>query len=158
MEEDKKITTMAGICTTILREIRAEKQLHQAQIADFIGKTPSAWTKIESGKSPLQFDVFFRVCNILQVPGSWVIATAERYAALMSQNNWVILSSEIPPAEDELLLLSQQFWKKSLNRLQIPILNTPIYDQNGLYVIADVFRFALDRNYRDQFIEQMKHM
>ena len=85
MSETQNITTYSSICMILLRELRIERGIHQAQVADWIGKTPSAWTKVEAGKSPLQFETFVRVCFSFQVQPSMVMATAERYAALLRQ-------------------------------------------------------------------------
>lgn len=84
MSNEENITTITSICVILLREVRVERGFHQAQIADWIGKTPSAWTKIEGGKSPLQFETFVRVCYGMQVMPSAVLATAERYATFIS--------------------------------------------------------------------------
>lgn len=153
--EEAKIASITSICVVLLREVRTERNYHQAQVADWIGKTPSAWTKVEAGKSPLQFETFIRVCNSMQVAPSAVLATAERYAALLSQHGWAILTSEASLDEDQLILQAQQYWASPGGRSQAAnrftfwsVLNGPTYNQDGTVSPAPVFRFALDPEFR----------
>lgn len=155
--EEEKIASVASICVILLREVRTERNFHQAQVADWIGKTTSAWTKVEAGKSPIQFDIFFRVCNFLQVAPSSVLATAERYAALLSQHGWAILTSEGALAEDQLILQAQRYWTSPGGRHQAAtrvmyhsVLNGPNYNLDGSVSLHPVFQFALDKEFRDR--------
>jgi transcriptional regulator with XRE-family HTH domain len=149
-----KLTTMTSICVILLREVRAERGIHQAQVAEWIGKTPSAWTKVEAGKSPLQFEAFIRVCNSMQTAPSSVLAAAERYAALLSQNQWTVLSSELDFDQDELLSEAQKYWaspgcrNQPTNRWFTTVLNGPIYNLDRSITLASVFQFVLDPSFR----------
>lgn len=166
---EAKITTFSSICTILLREVRMERGIHQAQLADWLGKTPSAWTKVEAGKSPLSLDAFFRVCNAMQVMPSAVMATAERYTPLfgnnMNQDRWVVLFPEAGSVEkDDLLISAQEYWtspegrNQQVNRLGFnSILNGPIYGSDGTITVAPVFQFALDPLFRD-FCQQSKQL
>jgi len=149
--DEKKITTITSICVILLREVRAERGIHQAQIADWIGKTPSAWTKVEAGKSPLQFETFVRVCYSMQVMPSAVMGTAERYATLLNNSGWAVLNSELDSSDDALLSEAQEYWgspgcrSATQNRWgYMSILNGPTYNQDQTVNIAPVFQFALD--------------
>ena len=163
MTDESKITTIYGICVILLREARTERGIHQAQVADWIGKkTPSAWTKVEAGKSPLQLETFVRVCNSLKVMPSVVLATAERYAALLSQKGWAVLMSELEPNEDALLLQAQEYWASPGCRNAMPsswnftsVLNGPIYNLNQSITLAAVFQFALDPVFREAQLTPM---
>lgn len=151
-EKNQNITTITSICVILLREVRTERNIHQAQVADWIGKTPSAWTKVEAGKSPLQFETFIRVCNSMQVAPSAVMAAAERYAALLSQRGWAILTSELSLEEDELMASAQKYWGSLSHRNQqaiswghyTSVLSGPIYNMDRSITLAAVFQFALD--------------
>lgn len=154
--DEGKIASLTSICVILLRELRIERNYHQAQIADRIGKTPSAWTKVEAGKSPLQFETFVRVCDSMQVTPSSVLATAERYAALLSQRGWAILTSEGALEEDQLIRQAQQYWTSPGGRSQAnsqfkfwSVLNGPTYNIDGTISLAPVFQFALDHDFRE---------
>ena len=155
MTKTQNVTTYASICMILLRELRTERGVHQAQVADWIGKTPSAWTKVEAGKSPLQFETFVRVCFSFQVQPSAVMATAERYSALLRQHNWAVLTTELDLNEDGLLHCAQEYWASPGFRNALPyqwgapsVLNGPLYNLDNTITLALSIRFALDENFR----------
>lgn len=158
--EQNKITTFSAITLILLKELRLERNIHQAQIADMCDKTPSAWTKIETGRSPLSMEMFFRVCGGLQVAPSAVLATMERYATVFSQNGWAVISKEIDFNEDLLLKEAQEYYSSPgyRSRTHLPlryfssVLNGPMYNSNGTMTLIEVFWFALDSNFKLQQI------
>ncbi|KHS67215.1 XRE family transcriptional regulator [Pectobacterium brasiliense] len=142
----------------LLRELRIERGIHQAQVADWIGKTPSAWTKVEAGKSPLQFETFVRVCFSFQVQPSTVMATAERYAALLREYKWVVLTTDLNLDEDLLISRTQEYWAspgfRACNNTPagwgVPsVLNGPLYNADRTITLALSIRFALDKSFRE---------
>jgi len=161
MDENLKFTSLASIIVIILKEIRLERGIHQAHFAEICSKSPSAWTKIETGKSPLQMDDFFKVCNGIPVPASTVLATAERYAMLLSQNQWGLINKQLG-SEDSLLKEVQEYYSSSGYRSRnlpimwgsnISVLNGPFYDQfNGSVSLPYVFQFVLDPVFKTEQI------
>lgn len=147
----EKVTTFSSITLVLLKELRLERNIHQAQIADMCDRTPSAWTKIETGKSPLPMEMFFRVCNGIQVPPSAVLAAMERYAALLSQNGWAVITKQLEFNEDTLLIEAQEYYScagfKARHTIApvaySSVLNSPIYNMNGTVSPIPVFAFAL---------------
>ncbi len=156
--EESKVTTFSSILLILLREIRVERNIHQAQIADLFGKTPSAWTKVETGRSPLSFDAFFRLCNGMHISPTAVMAAMERYAALLSQNGWAVIATDLGFNEDLLLRHAQEYWASPGFRSRPPqvnwgftsVLNGPVYNPNGTITLAAVFQFVLDPTFRQQ--------
>ncbi|MBL0703302.1 MAG: helix-turn-helix transcriptional regulator [Sulfurospirillum sp.] len=156
MNEDK-ITTLSSIVLLLLKELRLEINVHQAHIADICDKTPSSWNKIESGKSPLTMEVFFKVCQAFQVSSSYVLATAERYAGLFGREGWAIISKQLSFDDDALLKDAQKYYSTLGYKTRIPrisfninvsVLNGPFYNQDGTVDISEVFKFALDENFK----------
>ncbi|WP_198293224.1 helix-turn-helix domain-containing protein [Pseudomonas massiliensis] len=152
----ESVTTVTSICTVILRELRTEKGFHQAQVADWIAKTPSTWTRIESGKAPMQFETFVRVCRGFQVWPSVVMQAAERYENYLSQHGWAIMTGELPNSEDDLLAFAQQYWgspgcrNAQLSRWsQLPVLNGPQWSNEGRYLVSAPFEFATTPGFRE---------
>lgn len=157
LDNEPKCTSLSSITLLILKELRLERNIHQAQLADNCDKTPSAWTKIETGKTPLTIEVFFRVCNGLAVSPSTILATAEQYTALLSQNNWGVMSKQLDFSEDTLLKEAQEYYSSPGYRSRMSnvvfgyntsILNGPIYNQNGATTPADVFLYALNKSFK----------
>ena len=62
----KKITKFTTILLLILKECRLERNIHQAVIADGMGKSANAFTKIETGSTALQMDTFLSYCKTLK--------------------------------------------------------------------------------------------
>lgn len=151
-----QITTWGSFCAILLREARVERNLHQAQVADALGQTASAWTKVEIGKSPLQFETLFRVCSFLRTQPSTVMGVAERYGMIFQQHGWGVLFSQPNSLEqDHLLELAQAYWSSPGGRNASPVLwmNTsilggPTYNPDGTMSIAPVFQYALDYHFR----------
>ena len=56
---ENKVSSFSTIVLLLLKELRLERNIHQAHIADYCDKTPSAWNKIESGKNTLSMEIFF---------------------------------------------------------------------------------------------------
>ncbi len=156
----EKVTNFSSITLVLLKELRLERSIHQAQIADMCDRTPSAWTKIETGKSPLPMEMFFRVCNGIQVPPSAVLAAMERYAALLSQNGWAVISKQLEFNEDKLLIEAQEYYssngfKARHTMAPLPyssVLNSPIYNIDGSVAPIPVFAFALFEEAKNNLI------
>lgn len=158
---DNKVTTLSTITLLLLKELRLERNIHQAHLADVCDKTPSAWNKIESGKSPLSMEIFFKICNAFPVSPSYVLSTAERYASLFSQEGWAIISKQLDFSDDLLLSEAQEYYTTSGYRARMPkivwnmnvsVLNGPFYNQNGTVEISKVFQFALDDTFKQEQI------
>jgi len=158
IENDQKFTTLSSITLLVLKELRLERNCHQAQLAEICDKTPSAWTKIETGKSPLTMEILFRVCNGLSVPPSAVLSVTERYAALLSQNYWGVMSKQLDFNEDSLLKEAHEYYSscgfRSRSRFfnsecNVSILNGPIYSQDGAVNPADVFLYVLSPDFKE---------
>lgn len=161
-QNDNKVTTLSSITLLILKELRLERNIHQAHIADICDKTPSAWNKIEAGKSPLTMEIFFKICNALPVSASSILATTERYASLLGQNGWAVISKQLDFDDDDLLKEAQSYYSTPGYRAKIPrilwngyisVLNGPWYNQNGSIDLNEVFRFALDSDFKEQQIK-----
>jgi transcriptional regulator with XRE-family HTH domain len=159
---EKKVTSFLSITLLLLKELRLERNVHQAQVAEGCGKTPSSWTKIETGKAQFSMENFFKVCRVLSVTPSSVLTTAERYAALLSQNGWAVLTQQLEFGDDLLLNDAQDYYLTSgyRNRVlpqswsqNISVLNGPVYNLDGTINLIDVFRFSLDEQFKKEQIE-----
>ncbi|MBG5891018.1 MULTISPECIES: helix-turn-helix domain-containing protein [Providencia] len=160
INESPKQTNFTTILLLPTKELRLERGIHQAQLAERIGKSPSSLAKIEAGKSPLTMDVFLAYCGALMVSPSAVMATAERYAALLSSKGWCILQSSLEDKDDDLLKASQEYYSSpgykrrvNMNNIMPSALNGPIFYQNGNVDGLTVFMFALFPKCKQQQLE-----
>ncbi|WP_139832803.1 helix-turn-helix transcriptional regulator [Pseudomonas sp. B5(2017)] len=108
----QRTSCFSTLLALILKDIRLERNVHQAHIAQAIGKTPSAWGKIESAQSPLQMDSFFGACYALAMHPSQVMQVAERLVPIFNRYNWYFQSAHLGD-EDELVPLLQQYYASS---------------------------------------------
>lgn len=152
MNDVRKTTSLLTIISVLLKELRVEKNLHQAELAEMCDKTASAWNKIESGKSTLSMETFLLVCKGMQVSASSIMRTAEGYAQHMSLYNWAITSKacEVDDLSTEInKYYSSEEYKESLkNRrgmIVLPlVLNTPSIDMTtGDVSMIEVFHYVL---------------
>lgn len=158
---NKKITCFNSVILTIVKEIRLERNMHQAVLAEICGKTISAWNKIEGGKSPLSMELFCRICNALVIPPSIVLRTAEQYANLLYNYHYVVLYGELENSTEDSLLeeVRRYYISPGFKRRQnytpvynwnISIINTPYYDNNGYLQMHDVFKYVTDHNFKEE--------
>lgn len=152
MSADNRVTTNTSICLVLLRETRLERNIHQAHIADLLGKSPSAWTKIENGRSPLNFEELFRVCRAMNIWPSALMGAMERYEQFFANNGLVVITQTLPFNEDTLLSEAQDYYGSPGFRARgthwgFAALNGPHWFNNSV-TIPDVFRFCLDPEFR----------
>lgn len=160
LAQDSPITCISSLAPLLLKEVRIERGIHQAVIADRMGKTPSAWAKIETGKNSLGMDTLFSACIALMIPASAVIASVERHANLLTNNGWCVLNNGLPSDEkDSLLTEAEQYYSSPgfKRRAQTPFsfyslsaLNSPIQSHDGALSVIDVFRYVLDKDFKAQ--------
>ena len=161
---DEKVTNLPAIQVALLRVIREEMHLNQATLASYIHKKPSTWQRIESGRSALSMLDYANVCLGLGVYISQVTAAAERYAHLLSQNNWTITQAALDADEDTLLKELADFfaspgYKNNSKSFHFsapkvpPVINTPWQTSDGKFWIPDVFQFVIDDNFRAYMME-----
>lgn len=152
---------MPAITLLVLKEVRLEKNFQSAYLAERVGKSPSAWAKIENGKTSFSMDTLFLASTALWVTPSSVVAAAERYSQFLGQQGWAILQGTLSAEEDTLLTEAQKYYdspmfKQRMTPMQgggfiwnFGILNSPAFNLDGSVQVADVFRFVVDKGFRE---------
>lgn len=110
MINDSKNSNYSTLLLMVLKEIRLERSVHQGQIAQLIGKSPSAWNKIENGQSPMTTDVLFGACSALQLFPSYVMGLAERLVKIFNQYGYYFQPGTVEADEDDLLPLVLSYY------------------------------------------------
>ena len=108
-----KNTNYSTLVLMILKEIRLDRGIHQGAIADRIGKTPSAWTKIENGQSILTFDVLVGACSVLQFHFSQVTGLMEKLIPILNSNGYYFQINPLNDEDNDLLSFINQYYKSS---------------------------------------------
>ncbi|MGY0147822.1 helix-turn-helix domain-containing protein (plasmid) [Edwardsiella tarda] len=160
-ESSRKLTNFTSVLLLLIKECRLERGVHQAQLAEKINKSPSSFAKIETGKSPLTMEVFLACCSSLMISPSAVMATAERYGNLLTNNGWTLLNSSLEEKDDKLLMESQEYYsspgyKARLNTLSA--LNGPFYYPNGNVNGLAVFLFSISDTFKNQQLTCSPHL
>lgn len=157
MNENIKTTSIQMVVAIVLKELRLERGIHQAQVADALSKTPSAVAKMEMGQMTISMEVFYSMCSYHMVGGAQVLFAVERYAQLLGSNpnNWFVGRNQ---AELDALAASAAEYYSSpgfKRRQQQPmhtgwqsVLNGPTYWGGTVSYIPDVFRYAIDDDFR----------
>lgn len=110
MSTNSKNSRFSTLMLMVLKEIRLERGVHQGLLAQAAGKSPSAWTKIENGQSPLTLDVMFGACAALQLQPSYAMTLVERLVNAFNSQGYYFHSENIESSEDELLPLMIQYF------------------------------------------------
>jgi transcriptional regulator with XRE-family HTH domain len=160
MEENS--TSLHTILRYLLRELRLQQNVQQAQISQLLQRTAGTWSKVESGEQELTLDHILTVCHACQVWPSGVFHTAQEYMGLFNSNGWYVATHgpALPKAEDKLVSRAEEFYKfqdkkKKEEKTPVymtswalfPVLQTP-YPYPGHLAPLDVFRWALDDAWR----------
>jgi transcriptional regulator with XRE-family HTH domain len=157
VEMEEKSTSFHTILRLLLRELRQQSNVQQAQIGQLLGKSASTWSKVETGETELTLDHVLTVCHACQVLPSALLQTAQNYMSVLNQFKWYVAShgKALEKAEDK---LSQEadayyaFLAKASRPLYganyLPILSTP-WPYLNQYAPLDVFRWATDEVWKN---------
>lgn len=146
MEKNTNFSTLAIL---IIKDIRLAKQIHQGFIAQQLGKTPSAWTKIENGQAQLSFDSMIGACIALQIKPADLMYLVEYLARVFNQYGFFFHYGN-SNNEDDLLPLGMEFFNtcypKALNHGLVSSLS--LLQNFPIYVIPTFVRYCIDPDYK----------
>lgn len=160
---EEKSTSLHTILRYLLRELRMQQNVQNAQISQLLGRASGTWSKVENGEQELSLDHVLTACQACQVWPSAVFHTAQEYMGLFSNYGWYVAThgSALPRAEDKLIALADEFYTFQAKKFKeekrpphvsswgiYPVLQTP-YPYPGHTAPLDVFRWALDEMWRE---------
>lgn len=146
-----KTTCLQTIVAIVLKELRLERGVHQAQIADFINKTPSAVAKMEMGQMTLSVESLYAIASAHGVSGSQVLFAAEHYAQLLAATRIWYISRNSPEVDDLVSAASMYYSSMEYRNRQfrgsvhgsIKILSIQQPWMSEMSQIAEVFQFVI---------------
>lgn len=137
-----------------LKDIRLERGVHQGVISQQVGKTPSAWTKVENGQARLTIDAMLGAASALQMNPTNLILLVERIFPYFSQAGWFFHTAELDPSEDDLIRLMGEYYNspgyKGGNPYERISIMTVNFNFFGVQ-IPTIVRYCCDPSYRDLF-------
>ena len=151
---DAKSSSFSTLILLILKEIRLERSIHQGALAQSIGKTPNAWTKIENGETTLTTDVLFGACAVLELSPSFVIDLVEKLVPIFNQHGFYFQTYPLGAQEDDLLRLILEYFKtpgyealksRPIERISVTSISNP-FNRN---ILPNSVRYCCDPNYKE---------
>ena len=153
-----KNANFSTLCLMILKEIKFDRGVHQGCIAAAIGKSPSAWTKIENGQSSLSFDVFYGACSVLGYSPAQITALMGQLIPMFGANRFHFQTGNISESEDDLLsLVIQYFNSKGYESLKSrPFERVSILNLEGpfsAFAVPTIVRYCCEPGFK-QWVDQ----
>lgn len=95
-------TSYPAILGRILEHLRKDAGYDQGELADKLGLTQSAWSRIERGQSGLSMEQLVKVSNVLNTKPHNIIADAD-YATEKLKNDGVTVHPNILTNSDKII-------------------------------------------------------
>lgn len=156
----EKSTSFHTISRLLLRELRQERSVQQAQISQLLGRaSTSSWSKVEAGDTPLTLEHITTACSVFQIWPSDLFQAVQSYVMLMTQNGWyvAVYGSPLSKDDDQLSVDANAYYAFIASKAHIPtwrrfpVLQTP-WPYPGSYEPLDVFRWVLDPTWKEQVL------
>jgi transcriptional regulator with XRE-family HTH domain len=74
-------TTYSAIIGNVIKQLRDTQSITQGGLAEKMGVSQAAWSKLESGKSTLSTAQLAKVADLLKVPANQIMQYADKAAA-----------------------------------------------------------------------------
>ena len=97
-------TSYPAIIGRVLERHRKEAGYDQGNIAEALGLTQSAWSRIERGQSGLSFEYLVKFCEILNTEPHKIIEDAD-YAAKKIKANGVVVNPHVITNTDKVVAI-----------------------------------------------------
>ncbi|HIG8873016.1 TPA: helix-turn-helix domain-containing protein [Raoultella terrigena] len=94
-------TSFLTILAFHIRDLREERGITQAEIAEKLGMTSAGWGKIENGKSSLSVENLMKFCKVAGIGTNETILLAEKSARELLNKGWAVSYSSV---EDDNLI------------------------------------------------------
>lgn len=161
LNSEIRVTSVNTISAIILKELRLERRLHQAVLAERVNKTNSAWSKIENGKANIDISTLYKCASALGLSALDILNIIDRHAQFLSNNGFqILLNSEIET--DDLRDIADEYYKSQGHKLLakqmtyfqgVTVQGSPYWNLEFKLVCLDVIRCCVD----SEFFEIMKN-
>ncbi|MCU1791096.1 XRE family transcriptional regulator [Pectobacterium polaris] len=161
MSDNSKNANISTLILMVLKDIRNERGVHQGHLAKSVGKSPSAWSKIENGQSQLTADVMIGACWALQLYPSYIMSIIERMTPMFNNNGYYFHTTGLEEGEDELLpLVISYFTSKGYEAMKANpfsrISITNIFNGTSIETTPTIIRYCCEPSFRDWIDEGAK--
>lgn len=141
---DNKVVHFNTIILIVLKELRRERFVHRATLAEACGKSLSAWNKIESGESPLSMALFHRICHCFDLQPSEILSAVDNIVTLFEEDGYAVIYNEDNIDGDTIINKIDGYYKEHPHKMNsYSILS--IYDSAENLTIPEVIAWCLGR-------------
>ncbi|MDD3758573.1 MAG: helix-turn-helix transcriptional regulator [Advenella sp.] len=154
MQDNDMNSSFSTLVLLTLKELRLERNMHQGVLAQAAGKTPNAWSKIESGQSSLTIDGMIGACSAMQIRPSDVMNIVERLVTVFNHYGVFFHTVPIGENEDDLLPMILAYYSSNgyqalknrpNERVSISTIGNPFITPT----IPTIVRYCCEPNYRE---------
>lgn len=145
----QKTTSTQTVIGILLRELRYERNIHEATVADLLNVSCRTYQKFESGHKSMEVSRLLNVLYFLMIPPSMFWGAFERYCVILSAWGWKV-SPNLVIEDDKLLRVIQQFYHTTPSeRPHCSIMNSPHYNKNPSIApkLPSVFEYIRDNHH-----------
>lgn len=147
MQNNNRHANFSTLFLAIFKEARLNLKLNQSVIASTLGKTPSAWTKVENGQSQISFDIFLGVCQAINLQPAYAISIVEKLTFFFNQRGYFFFYGS---DDDDLLLpLILEFYNsKGFGNTQNFV---SIFAFNNTNITPTIVRYCTESEFKKWF-------
>lgn len=120
------------ILITLLHEIRIQRNITQAEIADYLGISLTTWNKIENYKAQVSVGQLYKLCERFQVNPNQIIYLVDCYVGVLLSYNFncrlsVIKDKKLDDKDDLQFIMLEYYDSEefSQNRTNFGYLSAP---------------------------------
>ena len=88
-------TSFLTILAFHMRDLREEKGITQAEIAEKLGMTSAGWGKVENGKSSLSVENLMKFCKLADTDAQKLLTLSQQTAKELIQEGWAVAYSQV---------------------------------------------------------------
>lgn len=88
-------TSFLTILAFHMRDLREEKGITQAEIAEKLGMTSAGWGKVENGKSSLSVENLMKFCKFADTDAQKLLTLSQQTAKELIQEGWAVAYSQV---------------------------------------------------------------
>ncbi|WP_186310592.1 helix-turn-helix domain-containing protein [Paraburkholderia sp. BCC1886] len=139
-------TNVSSVYRVLIKEVRLERGLTQAFLAEQLDRSPSWWSKLESGASEITLDQFVDVARVFNVQPSEFLRCGDGISPLLREH-FEFSSDVIAEGADDLLRFADAFFE---SKGYMSLRNRPgIYLPISASQCPTVVRYCIDEKFRE---------
>lgn len=159
MNTDNCHSNFSTLFLSVFKEVRINSKINQSFIANYIGKTPSSWTKIENGQAQITFDIFVGACHAMNLQPNYMLSMVDKLTTLFNQRGYFFFYGQ--DDDDQLLPLIIKFYNSkgfermaaNYNYADYNYKFISILSYNSIYAVPTIVDYCTNKEFQQWFDE-----